>query len=546
MQNKNSRRSKSTGAAKTWVLVAVAVAAVAAAIWWWKGSGTAGGEGAAGAASAASGASGASSGGPGGGRGGRGGAGGNRPQPVTVAAVQRRDLAVAVDAIGSIAAANTAVVRAKVSGELKAIYFKEGQAVKAGQVLALIDPRPFEIARDQAHAALARDQAQLENARADLARYKDLVAKEAAPRQQLDTQQALVRQLEATLLSDQATLDNAKLQLSYTRVAAPISGQAGLKQADLGNNITPSDVNGLLSVAQTQPAAVVFAVPDARLARIRQQLGANQPLSVQAWDRERKQMLAEGRVASTDNAIDASTGTIKVKALFPNKDNSLFPNQFVNVRLQLDTLKDVLVVPTAAVQRGAQGSYVYVVADGQVALRKLTLQATDGDWSAVQGDIKPGEQVVTDGADRLRDGGKAEVIKAPAGGASAGRDGGGGRSNWMDRVPPEMVEKLKAMSPEDRRAWIQQHRAASAPAAATATAASEARPAEAPARDGARPEAAKAEAAKAPAEGASGGGERPRWMDRVPPEMVEKIKAMSPEDRRAWFQQHRPASAPAQ
>ncbi|MBW8846201.1 MAG: MdtA/MuxA family multidrug efflux RND transporter periplasmic adaptor subunit [Burkholderiales bacterium] len=543
MQNKNSRRSRSAGAAKTWVLVAVAVAALGAAVWWWKGSGAAGGEGAAGAASAASGASGAGGfGGAGGGRGGRGGPGGNRPQPVTVAAVQRRDLAVAVDAIGSIASANTAVVRAKVSGELKAIYFKEGQPVKAGQVLALIDPRPFEIARDQAHAALARDQAQLENARADLARYKDLVAKEAAPRQQLDTQQALVRQLEATLLSDQATLDNAKLQLSYTRVAAPISGQAGLKQADLGNNITPSDANGLLSVAQTQPAAVVFAVPDARLARIRQQLGAGQPLAVQAWDRERRQMLAEGRVASTDNAIDASTGTIKVKALFPNKDNSLFPNQFVNVRLQLDTLKDVLVVPTAAVQRGAQGSYVYVVTDGQVALRKVTLQATDGDGSAVQGDLKPGEQVVTDGADRLRDGGKAEVIKVPAGGASAGRDGGGGRSNWMDRVPPEMVEKLKAMSPEDRRAWIQQHRSASAPAATTAPAASEARPAEAPARDAAKPEAAKASGEAA----ASAGGERPRWLDRVPPEMVEKLKAMSPEERRAWFQQHRPASAPAQ
>lgn len=285
--------------------------------------------------------------------------------------------------------------------------------MKAGQALALIDPRPFEIARDQAQAALARDQAQLENARADLTRYQDLVAKEAAPRQQLDTQQALVHQLEATLLSDKAALDNARLQLSYTRVTAPIAGQAGLKQADLGNNVGPTDANGLLSIAQTQPAAVVFAVPDARLARIRQQLGANQPLPVQAWDREHKQMLAEGRVASTDNAIDASTGTIKVKALFANQDNTLFPNQFVNVRLQLDTLKDVLVVPTAAVQRGAPGTFVYVVADGQVALRKLGVLATDGESTAVRGELKPGDQVVTDGADRLRDGGKAEVIKAP-------------------------------------------------------------------------------------------------------------------------------------
>lgn len=523
MKNKESKFSKSTGAARTWLLVATAVIGVGLAAWWWKGHNAEGSNGPAGAASAASGSGG---GGAGGGRGGRFG-GGNRPQPVSVAAVQRRDLPVTVDAIGSITAANTAVVRAKVSGELKAIYFKEGQSVKAGQVLALIDPRPYEIARDQAQGALARDQAQLENARADLARYRDLVAKEAAPRQQLDTQQALVRQLEATLISDKATLDNAKLQLSYTRVTAPIAGQAGLKQADLGNNVTPADANGLLSIAQTQPAAVVFAVPDARLARIRQQLGDKQPLAVQAWDRERRQMLAQGSVASTDNAIDASTGTIKVKALFPNKDGSLFPNQFVNVRLQLDTLKGVLVVPTAAVQRGAPGTFVYVAADGQVALRKVQVLAADGDSTAVQGELKPGDQVVTDGADRLRDGGKAEVIKAPAGGASGaggGRDGGG--QNWMSRVPPEMVEKLKAMSPEDRRAWIQRHRA-SAPAA------SEAKPAE--------PVAVPAGASAA--SGGDAAGERPRWMDRVPPEVAEKLKAMSPEERRAWFQQRRASSA---
>ncbi|NCT82946.1 MAG: MdtA/MuxA family multidrug efflux RND transporter periplasmic adaptor subunit [Comamonadaceae bacterium] len=475
MQNKDSKRSR------TWVLIAVAVAGLAFAGWWWKGrDGAAGPDG---AASAASGAAGRTPGG----RFGRSG-----PQPVSVATVQRRDMNVIVDAIGSIASANTAVVRAKVSGELKALYFHEGQPVKAGQVLALIDPRPYEIARDQALATLARDQAQLENARADLARYKDLVAKDAAPRQQLDTQQALVRQLEATLLSDRAAVDNARLQLSYTRVTAPIAGQAGLKQADLGNNVSPGDVNGILSIAQTQPAAVVFAVPDLHLARIRQRLADKQALAVQAWDRERQQLLAQGAVASTDNAIDATTGTIKVKALFPNKDNGLFPNQFVNVRLQLDRLKDVLVVPSAAVQRGAPGTFVYVVADGQVALRKLQVLTTDGEATAVQGDLKPGEQVVTDGADRLRDGGKAEVIKVPSAGASAaggrgrGRGAaasaaaggaasaalsgaasaadasGGERSRWMERVPPEMVDKLRAMSPEDRRAWLQAYRASAA------------------------------------------------------------------------------------
>jgi len=524
MEKKNSKRYSSAGAARTWVMAGVVVAALALLGWWWKGRGADGAEGGpAGAASVASGAGGGRQGGPGGpGGGGRFGRSG--PQPVSVATVQRRDLAVAVDAIGSIAAANTAVVRAKVAGELKAIYFKEGQVVKAGQVLALIDPRPFEIARDQAQAALARDQAQLENARADLTRYKDLVAKEAAPRQQLDTQQALVRQLEATLLSDKATLDNAKLQLSYTRVTAPIAGQAGLKQADLGNNITPTDANGLLSIAQTQPAAVVFAVPDARLTRIRQQLADKQPLPVQAWDREHKQMLAEGQVASTDNAIDSTTGTIKVKALFPNKDGSLFPNQFVNVRLQLDTLKNVLVVPTASVQRGAPGTFVYVVADGQVSLRRLQVLATDGDSTAVQADLKPGEQVVTDGADRLRDGGKAEVIKTPAGGASA-PGGRGGRGRWAGGAAS----------------------AASAPGGAGSGAASESREHRPLAGAGT---AASAAVAEAPASGGGGeGGERPRWMDRVPPEVAEKLKAMSPDERRAWFQQRRASgagSAPAQ
>ncbi|MFG6488642.1 MdtA/MuxA family multidrug efflux RND transporter periplasmic adaptor subunit [Roseateles sp. BYS78W] len=500
MQNNESKRGKSAGAARTGVLIVIVIAVVAAALWWWRGRDSGGAEGSAGAASAASGAGGGRPGGGPGGAGGRFGRGGL--QPVSVATVQRRDLAVTIDAIGSIASANTAVVRAKVSGELKSIHFKEGQPVKAGQLLAVIDPRPFEIARDQALAALARDKAQLENARADLARYKDLVAQEAAPRQQLDTQQALVRQLEATALSDQATLDNAKLQLSYTRVTAPISGQAGLKQADLGNNVTPTDANGLLSIAQTQPAAVVFAVPDARLARIRQQLGDKEPLPVQAWDRERKLKLAEGRVASTDNAIDASTGTIKVKALFDNKDGSLFPNQFVNVRLQLDTLKGVLVIPTAAVQRGTPGTYVYVVGDGTVALRKVQILATDGESTAVQGELKPGDQVVIDGADRLRDGGKAEVIKAPAGGAP-------GAGGWRGRNQ------------------------GAAGAASGASAA------------GAGHVAAAAAAAASGGGTGDSGSERPRWMDRVPPEMVDKIKAMSPDERRAWFQQQR-ASAPAQ
>jgi len=354
------------------------------------------------------------------------GRGAGRAQPVTVGEAQRRDLRISVSAIGSIVPTNLAVVRTRVDGELKALYFKEGQAVRAGQVLALIDPQPFQIAVNQAQGVLTRDQAQLRNAQLDLQRYRDLVLKEAAPKQQLDTQEALVQQLQGTVISDQAALDNAKLQLGYTKVLAPISGLAGLKQADLGNIVHAADANGLLSIAQTQPAAVVFAVPDARLPRIREQLQAQVALPVQAWDREQKKMLAQGRVASTDNSIDSTTGTIKVKALFPNADNSLFPNQFVNVRLLLDTLNQVLAVPTAAIQRGAPGSYVYLLnASGTVSLRPVTIQASDGDWTAVQAEIAPGDKVVTDGADRLREGAKVEVISAKA---RDGRAEGKGRS----------------------------------------------------------------------------------------------------------------------
>ncbi len=398
--------------ARRWPWLAAVLLAIVAAAFWWQQHRSA----------QATGATATTAGKPGG----RGGASGARVQPVSVATVQRRDIRVGVNVIGSIAASNLAVVRTKADGELKAIYFKEGQPVRAGQLLAQIDPQPFQIALNIAQGTLARDQAQLRNAQVDLQRYQDLVAKDAAPQQQRDTQQALVAQLQGTLLADQAAVDNAKLQLSYTRVVAPISGLAGLKQADLGNIVHASDANGLLTIAQTQPAAVVFAVPDGQLPRIRQQLQAGVPLPVEAWDRAQTTKLAVGRVASTDNAIDATTGTIKVKALFPNTDNSLFANQFVNVRLQLDTLANTLAVPTAAVQRGAPGTFVYAVgSDGAVALKRITVGAIDGDWQAVQGALQPGDTVVTDGADRLRDGAKVEVIVPTK--AAPGEGQGGGR-----------------------------------------------------------------------------------------------------------------------
>lgn len=351
---------------------------------------------------------------------------GSRSLPVSVGQARTQDLRVVLPAIGTMAALNTAVVRTRVDGILQTLHFKEGQAVKAGALLAEIDPRPFEVALAQAQGQLARDQAQLRNARTDLARYQDLLAKDSIAQQQVDTQAALVQQLQGQVQADQAAVDAAKLQLTFTKVQAPISGQLGLKQADLGSLVRSSDANGLVSITQTQPIALVFAVPDLHLAAIQDALRAKRPLVVEAWDREQKTKLGEGRVTSTDNAIDSATATLKLKAEFANADGRLFPNQFVQVRLQLNTLRDVLTVPATAVQRGARGSFVYKVQDdGSVSLRPVRVGASEGDWVAVQGELAAGDTLVTDGADRLRDGAKVEVItpRSPGNGATGGGRG---------------------------------------------------------------------------------------------------------------------------
>lgn len=328
----------------------------------------------------------------------------------------------------------TAIVHVQVSGVLQGIHFKEGQQVKAGQLLAQIDPRSFQAALNQAEGALARDKAQLDGARVDLQRYRDLLAKDAIPRQQLDTQAALVAQLEGTVKLDQAAVDTARLQLSYTRVTAPIDGRVGLKQLDLGNVAQPTDANGIVSITQTRPIALVFAVPAIHVPLITKRLRANETIPVEAWDRGGKTQLAFGRVASVDNAIDPTTDTIKIKAVFPNADDALFPNQAVSVVLQLDTLTDALAVPQAAVLRGSQGFYVYAVKpDATVTVRVVKPGPVDGRWMAVEGALEPGDKVVIDGVDRLREGAKVEVIaadpsqragaSAPAGAASHGKPG---------------------------------------------------------------------------------------------------------------------------
>ena len=430
--------------------------------------------------------------------------GGGRNQAVSAAEVQRMDVRQTIQAIGTLTALNTAVVRAKIDGELKALRFSEGQMVRAGDVLAEIDDRNAQAQLAQAEGQLARDVAQLRNAQLDLQRYQGLLEKDAIARQQVESQQALVRQLQGTVQSDQAQLDAAKLQLTHTRVVAPISGRLGLKQTELGSLVRAGDANGIVSINQTDPMAVLFAVPEIHVPLIQRKLRSGQVLPVQVWDREAKQMLAQGRVSSTDNAIDLATGTLRLKATFPNTDGSLFPNQFANIRLELDTLKDSLAVPSAAIQRGAAGTFVYVVqADNSVLTKVVQLDAQDGDWQAIRGPIQAGDKVVTDGADRLRDGSKVEVVKsAPPRAAAVG--GAKDAKPTAPGAPPSGAAKPPA----------------GASPAATA-AAPTAPPAGAP-------------------EGTSGGGSgRPAWMDRLPPEVQERVKNMSPEERRAFFQRMR-------
>lgn len=387
---------------------------------------------------------------------------GQGKQPVSVMPVTRRDIHSAVNAIGTLSASNTAVVRAQVTGVLQQLNFKEGQQVSAGQTLAQIDPRAFQASLSQAEGNAARDKAQLDNARLDMERYRGLLAKDALPKQQLDTQEALVRQLEGSIKADQAAIEAARLQLTYARVLAPIPGRVGLKQVDIGNVVQPGDANGIVSITQTRPMALVFAVPSSVLPKLAAARNANQEMQVQALDRTSREVLAQGRVASIDNAIDLTTDTIKVKAIFPNEGELLFPNQSVSVSLQVETLHAVKAVPTAAVLRGTKGYYIYVVGDeNKVATKVVKTGPVDGNWMAIEGPVEPGDRVVIDGVDRLREGATVEVIAVDPKqrvGAGSGGDADGGRKGRLANLPPEIAEKIKTMSPDERRAWFQQHR----------------------------------------------------------------------------------------
>lgn len=351
---------------------------------------------------------------------------------VVTAAVQQGDLPVTLNGLGTVTPLATVTVKTQIAGRLVAIGFREGQLVKAGDFLAEVDPRPYQIALDQAQGQLTRDTALLHDARIDLARYRTLAAQDSIPQQQLDTQEYLVRQYEGTVKSDEAMRDNARLNLEYCHIVAPMAGRVGLRQVDQGNYVQTSDPNGVVVITQLQPISVIFTLPEDNVPAVLKRMSAGGALPVTAYDRAVTTKLATGTLTTIDNQIDTTTGTVRLRAQFDNRDNRLFPNQFVTALLLVDTLKGATLVPSAAVQRGAPGTFVYVV-DGErvVHLRPVKLGPTDGERVAVVSGATPGEQVVVDGADKLKDGAKVTL----AGDQPRGRGAGPGAGS--DRAPAD-------------------------------------------------------------------------------------------------------------
>ncbi|WP_342245168.1 MdtA/MuxA family multidrug efflux RND transporter periplasmic adaptor subunit [Pseudomonas sp. OTU5201] len=375
------------------------------------------------------------------GEGGRGGPGRpgfgafSGPVPVRVATITQGDFPVYLKALGTVTALNTVNVRGRVDGELVKLPFEEGQQVKAGDLLAVIDPRPYQVALQQAEGTLAQNRAQMKNAEIDLARYKGLYAEDSIAKQTLDTQEALVAQYRGTIKTNEAAVAEAKLNLGFTQVRAPIAGRLGLRQVDIGNLVTSGDTTPLVVITQTKPISVAFTLPEGQLPAVVGPFRAGRSLVVEAWDRGDKVKQAEGVLQSLDNQIDTTTGTLKLKARFANEDEALFPNQFVNIRLRAELLQQAVLIPSAAVQFGSQGTFAYVM-DGEkkVKVRKLEIGPDDGERTVVKSGLQPGERVVLEGTDRLRDGSDVEVV------------------HDAEEVPVQPSEQLQGAKPEGQDA----------------------------------------------------------------------------------------------
>ena len=441
---RRSRRSKIVGT----VIALAVMAALGGGAWYLTHSGT------------------SVQGGPGmGGPGGPGGPGGRRGGPSTtvgVATAVKSDLPVVLDALGTVTAASTVTVRPQVSGILKELKFKEGGMVKAGQVVAQIDPAQFEMALMQATGQRQRDEAQLENARLTLKRYQTLLGQDSIARQDVDTQAALVKQLEGTVMTDRAAEGTARLNLGYTKVVSPISGRAGLKVVDIGNLVSTSDAGGVVVVTQLSPIDVQFSVPQDKVQTIQERLNAGSALAALALDRTRTHTLDKGSLSALDNQVDVQTGTVRAKARYANDKMALFPSQFVNVRLELGNITGAVLVPVTALRHSNNGDFVYVLkADKTVTVRMVTRGQATTDMVEIRAGLEAGEQVITEGADRLKEGAKVTLAgDKPAGARGAGAGGATGANG----------ERRHRRQQADGAASASASASASAPAAVPATA----------------------------------------------------------------------------